>query len=486
MKKVKTENKGHFRDYFTKFIVYFLRVIVSLIAVVAIEQVALYIKYSYSYINTILMLICMALLAGTLYAIKKNIELKKLLIIMIAVGFVLRLAWSFSLENLPVSDFNEAYKAAIRASNGDYGAMMGTAYFGRFPHYVIFILYMSKCILLFGDNALIAMKFINVLLSTSTIIFLYLILKQVFECDYKRIALGTFISSIMPASILYTPVYCTENLAIPFYLASIYVFILVMNNKKSNRWLMLSALLLLMGHLFRMVAQIVLIAFVMYIIVYKKEAIRIKIKSISFMLCSFIIPFIVLANLLIGLGITDRKLWNGSEPNVSSILKGSNIDNYGRWNEEDASFIDKNIGDREYLEQACKEKIIERYTTTSPSKLIEFVIVKIVAQWKTADCSGAFWAQLNVPEEDINVDIYNKGNIAPQLIFISLLLLTLVGLFNKKEYMENKIINLFYIIFCGYGAAFLILESQDRYAFIINWIFIIFAMTAIKQDRKLI
>ena len=82
--------------------------------------------------------------------------------------------------------------------------------------------------------------------------------------------------AILPSSILYVPVYCSENVAIPFYLASIYCFILVVNNKKSSLYLILSGLLLSVGHLFRMVAYIVLIAYLMYILIYDNETYKNK------------------------------------------------------------------------------------------------------------------------------------------------------------------------------------------------------------------
>ena len=59
------------------------------------------------------------------------------------------------------------------------------------------------------------------------------------------------------------------------------------------------------------------------------------------------------------------------------------------------------------------------------------------------------------------------------------------GLFIKKNYMDNKPINLFYIIFCGYGILYLITEQQARYAYIACWIFIILAFSGIRKETPL-
>jgi cytochrome c oxidase subunit IV len=209
-----------------------------------------------------------------------------------------------------------------------------------------------------------------------------------------------------------------------------------------------------------------------------------KIKSIFYILISFIIPFIIISNLFISLGITDRKLWNGSEPHITQILKGSNIEHFGRWNEEDSKFIAENIGNREYLEAACKEKIINRYTSVSPIRVAGFLVTKLAMQWGLGDCLASFLSQSDISQHKVKIDIWNKGSVWYQLFYLSLLLLIIKGLFNKKEYLGNNIINIFYIIFCGYGITFLILEAQERYAFIINWIFVILPLTAISKNSN--
>lgn len=265
------QKKIDFRNIFSMSIVWILRILVLLLLIISIIKTNNYIRYTYDKTNLMIIILYLFLTAGIFIAINKNIKIRYILYAVLIVGIGLRVIWSFSVDNIPVSDFNQAYEAALRVVDGDYSAMMGTSYFGRFPHYIVFILYMSKIIVLFGENSLLIMKIINIIFSSSTIVLIYLILKEIFKDDYKKIVIGTFISAVMPASILYTPVYCTENLAIPFYLASIYVFILVMNNKRSDKWLIISALLLLIGHLFRMVGQIVIIAYVMYIIIYKGE-----------------------------------------------------------------------------------------------------------------------------------------------------------------------------------------------------------------------
>lgn len=468
--------------YFSRFVVYSLRIIFIIISIGALTELVYFSMFQTSIILNIELIMSYLIFGfGVYFAIKKKITAKTMLYIMIALGLILRIIWAFSIKSVPVSDFDVAYKTAANVAKGNYSNMMGTAYFGRFPHMTMLVLFFSKMINLFRDNSLIAIKTVNIIFSTSTIIFIYLICKEIFKDD-NRVIIGTFIATIMPSSILYISVYCSENLAIPFYLASVYCFILVINGKKEDKLLILSGFLLMIGHLFRMVAQIIVISYIIYILIYLGKNHLRKFKDICYILISFLIPFIIICNLLVSLGITDRKLWDGSEPHITSILKGSNIDHFGRWNDEDSKFIEENIDNKEYLEEACREKIINRYTNTSPVKVGCFFVTKLAMQWGLGDCLASFLSQSNISQDKVKIDIWNKGDVWYQLFYLILLLLIIKGLFNKKEYLENNIINIFYIIFCGYGITFLILEAQERYAFIINWVFVILPLTALSKE----
>lgn len=476
-------SKVNFKDLsllgvrFTNFVVYSLIILFLILFGTAAHSV--YENYTdLNMINIILLIIYAILTVGLMYGILKKVAKKKLFFAIILAGFFLRLIWALSTNSFPVSDFKTMYDAANNLLIGDTSAFKGLGYFARFPHMITYSLFLSEIIKVFGDNALFVVKMINVILSTLSIIFVYLICNSIFK-DYKRTLLGAFFMAILPSSILYVPVYCSENIAIPFYLGSIYLFILVLNNKKNSLYLILSGLLLSLGHLFRMIAYIVLIAYLMYIIIYDNNNLKIKLKNALFLVAPFIIVFVIFSNILISENITDRKLWNGSEPNITSAVRGSNIKSGGSWNPEDAEFISSLLEDKDALEKASKERIITRYTTTPPLELAMFFLKKFGSQWSHGDNGGAYWAQFDIPENEIKINIEHQGVLWYQLVYSIFLFLIIKGLFNRDEYLDNKIINLFYIILCGYGIAFLILETQTRYAFIINFVFAILPVTAI-------
>lgn len=479
----KNTKSSKFELFFTRFVICALIVMFPILLVTAVG-VAIQYK-SINYVNITILAIYIILTGTFIYNIRKQNSKNKILIGIITVGFILRFIWAFITPSVPTSDFKNMYDTAQNLLNGDNSALTGLGYFARFPHMTSYILFLASILKSFGSNALTVVKGINVVLSTFSIFLVYLICNSIFR-DYKRPLIGAFIMSVLPASILYVPVYCTENIAIPFYLLSIYLFIIVINNNKNPLYLLLCGLLLSVGHLFRMIAYIVLIAYIMYILIYDKEKILNKLRNIAFILVPFILFFMLVGNYLVSAGITDQKLWSGSEPsNITSAVRGSNIESGGSWNPEDAEFIANLLEDREALEKACKERIIERYTTTPPLKLVNFFIGKFTSQWGYGDSAGAYWSELDIPDEDIIFDISGRGTSSYQIIYAVLLLLIIVGLFNRKQHTENKIINLFYIILCGFGAAFLILETQCRYSFIVSFIFAILPVTAFNFDFNL-
>lgn len=484
MNKTDSTNLSKFSTYFTNFVIYAL--LITFLIVFATTFASVCINFTdFNYVNIILIGLYAVLTIGFVYGIIKKIEKKKMFLYILITGFTLRLAWALITKSTPVSDFKSIYDAAEGLLNGDTSPFTGLGYFARFPHMTPYVVLFSIIIKFFGNNALFAMKMINVVFSTVSIGLVYFICNKIFK-DSKKILLGTFFIAILPSAVLYMPVYCSENIAIPFYLASIYLFILVAEKKKNCLLLLLSGLLLCMGHLFRMVAYVILIAYVMYIFIYTKDKILTKFRKTLLLIISFGVSFVIFSNVLIKMNITERNLWDGSEPNITSAVRGSNIESGGSWNQEDAVFIEEQLHkvDKDTLAQMCKERIIERYTTTPPAELGKFFVRKIATQWAFGDNSGAYWSELGLEENEILFDIAGKGVLWYQLVYAIMLLFTIRGLFNKSEHFDNKIINLFYIILCGFGAMLLILENQCRYAYIINYVFAILPVTAFKSSSK--
>lgn len=422
-------------------------------------------------------IIGVAIIFLCIFAIKnKKINNKWKLFIILFLGFILRGLWLLNINSSPTSDFRVIYEVAESLLEGDVGAFWGNGYIGRFPHLTIMTLYMAFMIKVFPVKNLLAMKIFNLLFGVLTIYLIYLLAKEIFKS--KKLGLyAASIAVIFPPLVTYVGVFCTENIAIPFYLLSTYIFVLVVQKKVNKYYLILSGIMLSFGNLFRMVATIMLIAFAMYIIIYTKDNLLEKIKKLALYLIPYFLVLITVSFSLQSLEVTEFPLWKGSEPKITSILKGSNLESWGRWNEEDASIVNSNNYDYELIEEESKKIIIERLTTTPPLKLAGFYLVKFVNQWNEGDFGGSYWSKLYVPEEEIIIDVKLK---VLEIFYMCTLILVFLGLINRRKNNSDSEINLIYLILCGYGVMCLITESQARYSLIIAWVFIILAIEGIR------
>lgn len=408
---------------------------------------------------------------------KRLINSKKIILI-ILLGLSLRILWLININTLPSSDFLLLYNSAIDLTNNDNTVFTGVNYIARFPHLSYMIVYMALIMKIFGQSLFI-IKIGNLVFSVITMYLVYKVSLEVFEKEnIALLSLG--VSVIFTPMITYVGVLATENIAIPFYLASIYYFLRAIKGGISVKLLIISGLLLGIGNLFRMVAVIVLIAYAMYIIIFENKNIIVKIRGTIVIISMFIIVTVSGSFLLKSFGITEVHLWKGREPAITNILKGSNIKSFGRFNEEDATMPDKYNYDYDKVKEVAIDIIKERLTTTSPIRLGIFYSGKFIGQWSQGDMSGISWSESGSEK----LGIINSGNYrgVVQFIYMIIILLSFISLFNTKRiFGENQIINLFYIILCGYGCFYLITEMQGRYAYIVCWLFIIFATSGIEK-----
>lgn len=441
--------------------------------------------------------ISIMLIGLTYYGLKKNYKYSLIITIILISAFVIRFLWFYNIDSIPISDFNRMFVCAEDFANGDTYMFRGYSYFARFPHMSMTVIYFSLIIKVFS-NPLITIRFINIIFSMLNIILLFFISKEVFKDQKKSIWVLLF-SSIYPPMIVYNNVYCSENIAIPLLLLSVLMFFKAMNgsSKKNMLFFSISGLSLSAMHLFRPLGYIMIVAYIIYIFIYFREKIKLKIIKSSLVILMFIIPYVIVSYTLIALNITEYHLWNPTEPISMSILKGTNIEADGGWNEEDYSLIDKYDGDYENLDKAAKEIIKQRLTTTPKMELLSFYVFKYSKQWSVGDFGGAYWSQVGLNEaynKDHYLDIMGKAEgrdliklsddmqIYTQIFYITVLIFSYIGLYKNKK-IKNFKIDFFYIMFCGLAIQCLLTEAQDRYSYPFSWIFIILAVTAFSDNK---
>lgn len=473
----------NFTKFITNTMIYCLMVVMVIIVFGSFGLLAT--NMNLKNVATIIQVVFYIASASGLYLLVKikKVDNRYILMYVLTVAAAARIFWILNSNTEPVSDFNTMYRAAKDFLVEDYSALQGNGYIARFPHLTIMVLYFAA-IIKFTANPIVVIKIINLFLSLAVVYLIYKICIEVFE-DKTKALLGGYITAVFPPLIVYVGVFCTENIAIPFYLLSIYLFLLYIKDKKGTMTLILASLSLCIGNLFRMVAAVTLIAFICFIILYYKDKIKDKLKSIVILIIPFCIFFVGISITLNKLEITEFSLWKGSEPAITNILKGTNIESKGRWNPEDAAIPEKYNYDYDEIEKASKEIIKDRLTSTPPLELARFYIMKIGGQWSSSDLEGIFWTEHSTNGRGMKINFTKGSTFIFQLVYFFIILLAYISLFNRKRTKDNMpIINLFYIIFCGYGLSYLITETQGRYAYIVCWLFIIFSISGIEKIKQ--
>ncbi|NFO32832.1 phospholipid carrier-dependent glycosyltransferase [Clostridium botulinum] len=413
--------------------------------------------------------------------INSNISYKQKIFSLILISIFIKILWILNADNTPNSDFKVMYECGKNFISGDLSCFKGIGYIGRFPHLTIHVLYMAAIQYLSPASNLLIMKIISLFLGTTVVLIVYLITLELFKSKEKAL-LSLLIASVFPPFITYTSVFCSENLAMPFYLLSIYLFLRgIESDKYKFRLFCLSSICLALGNLFRMVAIIVLIAYTLYILIYYKDRIFKKLINIVFVVVPYFLIIVLVSSILQKINITENPLWRGSEPKITNVLKGTNFNSLGMWNVEDAKLVEENINNYDELKLKCKEVIHDRFTTAPIIKVLIFYLGKLGAQWCIGDFAGSLWTQKDVPKEKIIFKIGIFGSAPFQIFYIIILIFIFLGLKKRSVMNSNSQLNLFYLIFLGYIAAYLITENQNRYGYIISWLFIILAVDGIKD-----
>ncbi|SFB40935.1 glycosyltransferase family 39 protein [Clostridium frigidicarnis] len=450
--------------------------------------------------NTIIsryfIIITITLVGATYYGLKNKYKKSLIVTVILMSALIIRFLWFYNIDSIPVGDFNRMFICAGDFLDGYTDMFKDTAYMARFPHMSMTVLYFALIRGTFS-NPLLAIRLINIVLSMFNVVLLFFIAKEVFDDENKSIWV-CLISALYPPMIAYNNVYCSENIAVPLLLLSIWMFLKTFNKNNSKKFLLLfsSGISLCITHLFRPIGYVMIIAYIMYIFIYFKDNIKTKIVMNLLMVLAFVIPLVGVSYTLIGLNITENPLWHGTEPPSISILKGTNLESGGRWNQDDSELFDEYDRDYEKVDKAAKEVIKKRLTENSPKDLLKFYTLKYVNQWYTGDFGGFYWSEdgldeaynktdyldmMGKNEGEMFIRLSKEGDFYTQLFFAIVLLLSYTGLYRKNK-IKNYKIDIFYIIFCGISLQCLITESQDRYTYPFSWLFIILSMTAFSSN----
>ena len=375
--------------------------------------------------------------------IKEWISKHKIIIFLFLFAFVIRIGVILWIDTPVISDFKTMLDASKELVNGT-DAYKSMPYFICWGYQMGHVIY--QAILLNIINSITFLKIVNAIVTSSTVIMIYLIGKEL--SNTKAAIIISIIYSIFLFPLLLNTVLTNQLLPMLLILIAIYLW---MKKKKENKLMpVIIGILLGISNMLRSETIVIIIAFVLYTIflMIKKE----NRKALIINLCLIIISYFTLTTATsFVLKATDISP-SGLENKNSSwkFLEGLNIETRGRYSEDDAV---KYSYDKKKTTKELKKRIQEEW---QQYPLLFAKKTKIL--WLNSDLS---WSLGHIENQE-DLKLYEGINQIFIYFFVIMSLLSAITLF-KKTYKKEQILILL-ILFVYFGV-YLFIEVMPRYAY---------------------
>lgn len=375
--------------------------------------------------------------------IKKWISKHKIIIFLFLFAFVIRIGVILWIDTPVISDFKTMLDASKELVNGT-DAYKSMPYFICWGYQMGHVIY--QAILLNIINSITFLKIVNAIVTSSTVIMIYLIGKEL--SNTKAAIIISIIYSIFLFPLLLNTVLTNQLLPMLLILIAIYLW---MKKKKENKLMpVIIGILLGISNMLRSETIVIIIAFVLYAIflMIKKE----NRKALIINLCLIIISYFTLTTATsFVLKATDISP-SGLENKNSSwkFLEGLNIETRGQYSEDDAI---KYSYDKKKTTKELKKRIQEEW---QQYPLLFAKKTKIL--WLNSDLS---WSLGHIENQE-DLKLYEGINQIFIYFFVIMSLLSAITLF-KKTYKKEQILILL-ILFIYFGV-YLFIEVMPRYAY---------------------
>lgn len=375
--------------------------------------------------------------------IKEWISKHKIIIFLFLFAFVIRIGVILWIDTPVISDFKTMLDASKELVNGT-DAYKSMPYFICWGYQMGHVIY--QAILLNIINSITFLKIVNAIVTSSTVIMIYLIGKEL--SNTKAAIIISIIYSIFLFPLLLNTVLTNQLLPMLLILIAIYLW---MKKKKENKLMpVIIGILLGISNMLRSETIVIIIAFVSYTIflMIKKE----NRKALIINLCLIIISYFTLTTATsFVLKATDISP-SGLENKNSSwkFLEGLNIETRGQYSEDDAV---KYSYDKKKTTKELKKRIQEEW---QQYPLLFAKKTKIL--WLNSDLS---WPLGHIENQE-DLKLYEGINQIFIYFFVIMSLLSAITLF-KKTYKKEQILILL-ILFVYFGV-YLFIEVMPRYAY---------------------
>lgn len=374
--------------------------------------------------------------------LKKWIKENKFIIFLFLFSFVIRLGVILLVDTPIISDFKVMYDAALEIVNGtDSYKSMG--YFITWGYQMGHVLY--QAFLLSIINSVFFLKIVNCIITSLTVVFVYLISRRI--CSERSAKISSILYSIFLFPLLLNSVLTNQFLPALIILIALYILLNINFKKKFVISSVIVGILLGLSNIFRSETIVIVFSILLYFVFLFITKVDWKKLIISFLII-FMGYYVVFNGTSLLLKATNVSP-SGLEILNSSwkFVLGFNYETSGMYSNQDAAIYARDS-------EAAKKEAINRIMQFEKIPLHFLKKTKIL--WFNSDLS---WS--------ISMDevYYKVLNIINQIWIILFNILAVCSAFRFIKFKFEKEHVLMCLILLVYFGVYLLIEVMPRYAY---------------------
>lgn len=374
--------------------------------------------------------------------LKKWIKENKFIIFLFLFSFVIRLGVILLVDTPIISDFKVMYDAALEIVNGtDSYKSMG--YFITWGYQMGHVLY--QAFLLSIINSVFFLKIVNCIVTSLTVVFVYLISRRI--CSERSAKISSILYSIFLFPLLLNSVLTNQFLPALIILIALYILLNINFKKKFVISSVIVGILLGLSNIFRSETIVIVFSILLYFVFLFITKVDWKKLIISFLII-FMGYYVVFNGTSLLLKATNVSP-SGLEILNSSwkFVLGFNYETSGMYSNQDAAIYARDS-------EAAKKEAINRIMQFEKIPLHFLKKTKIL--WFNSDLS---WS--------ISMDevYYKVLNIINQIWIILFNILAVCSAFRFIKFKFEKEHVLMCLILLVYFGVYLLIEVMPRYAY---------------------
>jgi 4-amino-4-deoxy-L-arabinose transferase-like glycosyltransferase len=392
---------------------------------------------------------------------------KNYIVIVIILGFMLRMIWLGYTQPIPVSDFEEYVQLAQGIlSHGQFGFPMPSAY--RLPAYPAFL-----AIMLLICNSILWLSIVNSILSTLLVYITYFLAIKVTK-NHRIAILSAILCAINPTFVFFSPVIASEHLFSILVLLSMILAIDCENhrfNKLNSRYIIIGVLYGL-AVLTRGEGLFYLPVIICIILLSRSKLIKklIHIMMVVLFVSAMIIPWYIRNNMIVGEGA------GLSTTSGINFYFAHNKQQYGWYLLCDPIFDGKNEIQKQQMGYQMGWEYIKN---AGLSTLMKDVAIGTRRLFISSGNYSVFWSS-RLPEKIDQVFLFKEKEIIGLYIFKKLTLFSLILFLGSVlagiywfRYTLNSRLALYGIILMNWIGYVCIFWGKARYRYTAEIIFCI-------------